>query len=254
VLPTACLISEHVKSKTICHFRPEISNRQRNIELSGGFPRYFRIPVFDYYEIWLTKNSIELRLERPSGFEFKPGQRIRICHANLDRDYSLASGPEDPELQLLIRVFPEGRVSTFLSTVKIGSPLSFYGPMGYFVFRTSDRTPVFVATGTGVAPFLSMCRAGVSGFLCLHGAKTSSELLYATELEKQAARYVPCISGGADPGGRDFAGRVTAYLEGSLVAGAYDFYLCGHQEMLRDAFAIIDEQFEEAHVHSEVFY
>jgi benzoate/toluate 1,2-dioxygenase reductase subunit len=203
---------------------------------------------------WLTKNSIELRLERPAGFAFKPGQRIRIYHADLKRDYSLASGPEDPELQLVIRVFPEGRVSTFLSTAEIGSPLSFYGPMGYFVYRPSQRTPVFVATGTGVAPFLSMCRAGVSGFLCLHGANTNADLLYAAELEKQAARYVPCISGSADPGGRYFAGRVTDYLGGSLAAGAYDFYLCGHQEMVRDAFAIIDERFEQAHVHSEVFY
>lgn len=215
-------------------------------------PAHFSAPLIA--RKWLTKNSIELHLERPAGFAFKPGQRIRICHANLDRDYSLASGPEDSEVQLVIRVFPEGRLSTFLSTVEIGSPLSFLGPMGYFVFRASDRTPVFVATGTGVAPFLSMCRAGVSDFLCLHGANTRADLLYAAELEEQAARYVPCLSGAADPGGRYFAGRVTAYLEDSLVAGAYDFYLCGHQEMVRDAFAIIDEQFEEAHVHAEVFY
>jgi len=120
---------------------------------------------------WLTDNSIELRLQRPKGFEFKPGQYIRLHHETLERDYSLASGPDDPELRLVVRVFPQGRVSTFLTAIADGTPLSFSGPLGYFIFQTSDRTPVFVATGTGVAPFVAMSRAGFKGYICLHGAK-----------------------------------------------------------------------------------
>jgi len=215
-------------------------------------PAGFSVPLI--HRQWVTDTVVELRFPRPAKFDFVPGQRIRLYHDALERDYSLASAPEDPELRLVVRVFPRGRVSTYLSTVEVGKPISFYGPMGYFVYGASQRTPVFVATGTGVAPFLSMCRAGVRGFICLHGAKNRAGLLYAAELEEQAARYVPCLSGGADPGGGDFAGRVTAYLEGSLVTSTYDFYLCGHQEMVHDAFAIIDERFEQAHVYSEVFY
>jgi len=215
-------------------------------------PAGFSVPLIHRQR--LTEKVVELHFPRPAKFDFVPGQRIRLYHDGLERDYSLASAPEDPELRLVVRVFPRGRVSARLSTLKIGKPISFYGPMGYFVYRPSQRTPVFVATGTGVAPFLSMCRAGVRGFICLHGAKNRADLLYAAQLEKQADRYVPCLSGGADPDGRGFAGRVTAFLGGSLAEGAYDFYLCGHQAMIRDVFAIIDERFEQAHVHSEVFY
>ena len=215
-------------------------------------PAGFSTPLI--HRQWLTDTVVELHFSRPDGFRFEPGQRLRICHDALERDYSLASAPGDPELRLLVRVFPEGRGSTYLSRVESGQPISFYGPRGYFVYRESPRTAVFVATGTGVAPFLSMCRTGVSGFICLHGAKDRAGLLHAAVLEKQATRYVPCLSSSADSSSSDFAGRVTDYLGGSLAPGDYDFYLCGHQEMIRDAFQIIDERFEQAHVHSEVFY
>jgi len=203
---------------------------------------------------WLTETSIELRLERPKGFDFRPGQYIRLYHEALERDYSLASGPDDPELRLVVRVFPQGRVSTFLSTVADGTQLSFHGPMGYFVFQASDRTPVFIATGTGVAPFVAMSRAGLKGYICLHGAKDHQGLLYRQDLEKNASRYVPCLTESATPDKSVFAGRVTAYLERLDTGRAYDFHLCGHQDMIHDAFGIIDDRFAESHIHSEVFY
>jgi len=203
---------------------------------------------------WLTENSVELRLERPSGFDFKPGQYIRLLHQSLERDYSLASGPDDPELRLVVRVFTQGTVSTFLSTVADGMRMSFYGPMGYFVFQASDRTPVFVATGTGVAPFVAMSRAGIKKYVCLHGAKDVRGLLYRKELENGAARYVPCLTETTAPDDSVFSGRVTAYFEHLDTGRAYDFYLCGHQDMIHDAFGIIDDRFAESHIHSEVFY
>jgi len=203
---------------------------------------------------WLTETTIELRLQRPEGFEFKPGQYIRLHHDDLERDYSLASGPDDTELRLVVRIFSQGRVSTFLSNVEDRMQLSFSGPMGYFVFQPSDRTPVFVATGTGVAPFVAMSRAGLRGYICLQGAKDHAGLLYRRELEKNASRYVPCLTGLDIPDKSVYSGRVTAYLEQLDTGRAYDFYLCGHQDMIHDAFGIIDDRFADSHVHSEVFY
>ena len=48
----------------------------------------------------------------------------------------------------------------------------FTGPHGYFTFRDFRLKPVFVATGTGIAPFVSMVRAGAKGFIVLHGVST----------------------------------------------------------------------------------
>lgn len=203
---------------------------------------------------WLTDTVVELALSRPAGFQFLPGQRIRIRQGPLERDYSLASAPQDPALRLLVRVFPHGRLSPHLSALSIGTEISFDGPLGYFVFQPSDRTPVFVATGTGVAPFVSMSRAGIGGFICLHGARTEAGLFYGKALAGQADRYVPCLSDAGASAGEGFKGRVTDYLSRMLAEGAYDFYLCGRQAMVHDAIAIIDERFFGAHIHSEVFY
>ena len=206
------------------------------------------------HRIRLNAHCIELGLQRPADFDFKPGQRIRICLAQVERDYSLAAGPGDPDLRLLVRIFPDGRLSPRMETLPIGSPVSFYGPMGYFVFQATERTPVFVATGTGVAPFVSMCRAGAEGFVCLHGARHDADLLYSHILRERAARYIPCLSAQRSTADAGFHGRVTDCLAQLPTDSAYDFYLCGRQEMIRDAFEIIDERFAGAHVHSEVFY
>lgn len=202
----------------------------------------------------LTDTTIALHMQRPEGFSFEPGQRIRIYSGALARDYSLASAPGESELRLLVRVFPQGRLSPYLASLATGSEVCFDGPRGYFVFRNSGRLPVFVATGTGVAPFVAMCRSGVGGFICLQGARNEAGLFYGKALAGQAAHYVPCLSGGVTAAGRGFKGRVTDYLRRMPLEAACDFYLCGRQEMVHDAIEIIDDRFTEAHIHSEVFY
>ena len=47
----------------------------------------------------LADNRIELLIRRPEGFDFEPGQRIRLYHEDVERDYSLASAPAEPELR-----------------------------------------------------------------------------------------------------------------------------------------------------------
>jgi hypothetical protein len=51
-----------------------------------------------------------------------------------------------------------------------------------------------------------------------------------------------------------FRGNVTEYLEQHLTPGAYDFYLCGRSEMIRDVTHLIDIRFPESLVFTELFY
>jgi len=109
----------------------------------------------------LSDNTFEAVFSRPSGFEFMAGQRIRLIHGGLERDYSLAGAPDEAVLVLCIRLVAEGRFSPLLSATPVGTAFTFSGPHGYFVLKPSVRPPVFVATGTGVAPFAAMARAGI---------------------------------------------------------------------------------------------
>jgi ferredoxin-NADP reductase len=203
---------------------------------------------------WLTGRTFEIRFSRPPGFVFAPGQRIRIHHPTAARDYTPVSNPGDPMITFCIRKVEAGELTPLLSAAEIGSRFDFSGPDGYFTFKPSPLTPVFVATGTGIAPFCAMARTGVSGFTLLHGVDTPEDLYYRAELESAAALYVGCISGEDPPSGAYFIGRVTEYLAKHLPAGPYDFYLCGRREMIRDVVWLVDEKFENSRIFTETFY
>jgi NAD(P)H-flavin reductase len=202
---------------------------------------------------WLSKKAFEIELRRPEAFDFKPGQRISLKYKTVERDYSLASAPDDSNLALCIRYVEDGHLSQILGDNKIRAPLSFYGPHGYFTFKPSQRPAVLVASGTGIAPFRSMVRSGLSPEFILHGVETSEGLYYAEELQLASGSYVPCISQSGKPQ-TYFKGRVTDYLQRHLPSENYDFYLCGGREMIRDVTLMVDELFEGSLVYTEAFY
>ena len=205
----------------------------------------------------LDEGTFEFTLSRPDGFSFRAGQRIRFEHPGGERDYSLINGQAAAELQLCVRVVPDGHFSPRLAHAAIHSRFDISGPHGYFIYQPAERPTVFVASGTGIAPFVAMARSGVRGFTLLHGARAADGLYYQAELRAAAGRYVACLSGAAAAAGvlpEAFAGRVTAYLAAHLAPGAYDFYLCGRSEMVRDVTLLADRRFPASLVRSEIFF
>ena len=203
---------------------------------------------------WLSARTFELILTKPNGFEHIAGQRLSVRLDRVEREYSIASAPAEPDLRLCIRRVANGLVSESLASCDVGSRLKIGRPNGYFVFQPSSRQAVFAATGTGVAPFLAMAAAGVSGFVLLHGVRAADDLYYRDRLAPAAACYVACISGDHPVEKGFFQGRVTAYLQSRLKAGAYDFYLCGKGEMIREVILLVDDRFAGSRVFSEPFY
>ncbi len=203
---------------------------------------------------WLSKKTFEITLSLPPAFEFKPGQRISLSLDEHERDYSIISAPGESELTLCIRNVTGGMLSTLLSNADIGTSLSLNGPHGYFTYQPSPRSAVFVATGTGIAPFCSMARSGISGFTLLHGVRLPEDLYYGPLFQQSAKNYIPCLSEAKKLPADSFQGKVTQYLEQHLTPGAYDFYLCGRSEMIRDVTLLIDERFPGSLVYTELFY
>lgn len=205
----------------------------------------------------LAAGTVEIELERPPGFSFLPGQRIQLFRGHDAREYSLVSAPEDKSLLLCVRVVPGGLFTPWLASCPEGAEVLFSGPFGYFVYRPSPWPACFVATGTGIAPFVSMAKSGLSGFSLLHGIRSLEDAYYRDVFEARAALYVPCVSGAAAPeelSPRGFQGRVTDYAERVLSGGSLDFYLCGNREMVRDMTRIVDERFEGSRLFIEIFF
>ncbi len=184
----------------------------------------------------LAPGTHEISLER-NGFMFRAGEEI-VVHgiaSEDDRTYSLASGERESVLRLLIRVIPDGRVSPRLARLAPGERVSFSGPTGSFTLRDPDRPACLVATGTGVAPFVSMLRSHPDWRpILLHGVRHAQELYYREEFAPRAAEYVPCLS--RDP---VRPRRVTDALAERAMPSDTDIYLCGGQPMIRAARALL---------------
>ncbi|MEJ2364903.1 MAG: FAD-binding oxidoreductase [Deltaproteobacteria bacterium] len=206
---------------------------------------------------WLTERVFEIELSRPSTFHFLAGQRIRLLHGAIGRDYSLITAPYDPTLALCLKKIEGGEYSPILASAEPGTSLSFIGPLGYFTYRPAERPAVFVATGTGIAPFLSMVRTGIVDFTLLHGVHQANSLYYQDIFRRAARLYIPCLgadTGEASSGDNIFRGRVSHYLAEHLPPNVYDFYLCGRQEMIRDVTLLVDERFPGSLIYTEAFY
>lgn len=208
---------------------------------------------------WLAPGILEVRLSRPAGFAFLPGQFVRVAIADIARDYTMVSAADGDTLDVCIAVVDEGRFSRCIRDAAEGTALQLNGPHGHFVFQGPVNPAVFVATGTGVAPFVAFTRSGEgSAATLLHGVDRPERLIYGDLLRSRLHAYVPCISqagrtGTADRPADAYAGRVTDYLADRLAAGRYDFYLCGRRAMIRDATAVIDRRFGDSRLFIETY-
>lgn len=101
---------------------------------------------------------LRLRVKPDVDLDFTPGQYVTLRLRNTPRAYSLANSPSEDELEFCIRLVPGGKLTSGLfERVRIGEDVVVRGPNGHMVLDPpSSRDMVFLATGTGVAPFKSM--------------------------------------------------------------------------------------------------
>lgn len=206
---------------------------------------------------WLSESAFEVELSRPRHFHFKAGHTIQLVYQDQKRYYSLASAPSDLTLILCVNFIAKGYFSPLLASAEIGFKLGFTGPHGYFTFSPSPRSPVFIATDTGIAPFVSMARSGMRDFTLLQGARHAGELYYQDLLRQSAQKYLPIVWEIPDEvpvTSGLFHGKMVNLLAQHLEPGCYDFYLCGWQKMIKDVTHLIDDRFPGSHVYTEVFY
>jgi benzoate/toluate 1,2-dioxygenase reductase component len=205
---------------------------------------------------WLNEEVFLLTCCCPPNFQHQAGQYVSIFHGGEEREYTLLSPPEASQLQFLIKRIEGGKLSGFLADCALGTVLAISRAKGYLTYRPPDRPVFFVATGVGIAPFVAMVAAGVTGFTLIHGARTVSGLFYRSELIAAAKRYISCVSGKLDvetvlP--NLHRGYVTEYANRHLQPGLYDFYLCGSRAMITDMTLLVDQRCPDARIYSEAY-
>ncbi len=172
------------------------------------------------------------RLTFPRTNDFVPGQTLALT-TDLSipaRYYSIASGRHDPVIEILYDLVPEGTLTPRLARLRPGDKLLASEAFGSFI--DDEDASVWIAAGTGVAPFASMARSGIlAGKSLVHGSRTLAGLYlrgyFASVLGE---RYVPCCS--AETGEGVFPGRTTAWLASTDLPAAGKYLLCGSSGMV----------------------
>jgi len=195
------------------------------------------------------------RLSFPRPWDFVPGQSIGLT---LDpslpaRFYSIASGVADPMVDVLYDRVPDGLLTPRLADLRPGDFLLCSLPFG--AFRDSTGPSTWIATGTGVAPFVSMARSGkVDGKLLLHGSRSIAGLFdrdYFAAL--MGNRYIPCCT--RENAAGVFAGRPTEWLREQPLPESDRYLLCGNSGMVVDARDIlINRGVSFTQVVSEIYF
>lgn len=219
-----------------------------------------------------------LVFERLDGvpFQFEPGQWVQLVLPLVDekgralrRSYSIAAAPQGPRIELAVTRVEGGQGSTFLYQAEPGLTLDIKGPAGTFTVPPEQAAPaLFVATGSGVAPFRAMLQHAeatgrTSPVWLLFGARSPDETLFAEEFRALASRcpwfrFMPSLSRAPE----SWAGR-TGYVQHHVAAvwreldahGPPEAWVCGVKKMLTAVREVlrVDLGVDRKRVHLEAY-
>lgn len=178
-----------------------------------------------------TDKLFRIRTERPSSFRFTAGEftMIGLPGKNITRAYSFASGPGDNYLEFYSIKVEHGPLTSALQHIQVGDSL-----------EVSERTTGsltlanielggdlwLLATGTGIAPFISILRdpSTYDYFENIHVAwsvRTKEELAsYSDFLNEMPINFTPIVT--QDKSWTGFNKRITTMLSAGVLLPQLD--------------------------------
>ena len=220
-----------------------------------------------------TPKLFSLRTTRSPAFRFKAGQFARIGVRKGEkivwRAYSMVSASYDDYLEFFSIAVPGGEFTSELAKIQVGAALLV--DKTAFGFLTLDRFQTgkdlwLLATGTGVAPFLSMLQEPelwqqYENVVLVYSMRTADELVYQEKIDAlrqhpmfgaQAARalhYVPVVTRAPSEGA--LTRRITTLIEDGGLEAAVGLkidpararlMLCGNPQMVSDTRQILQSR------------
>ncbi|MBI3695782.1 MAG: ferredoxin--NADP reductase [Acidobacteria bacterium] len=228
-------------------------------------------------ELWVV------RIQPEEKIVFRPGQYVTIglpaSPKMIERPYSVASAPEEEELEFFLELVPHGELTPQLYNVPAGGEVFLRrAAKGRFLLDAASGHPnhFLAATVTGVAPYVSMIRdliirekAGekLPYHLCvLQAASLSGEFGYFDELTALSKThpwltYIPTISRTwLDPNWKGEVGRAEDVTRKHLDARGFTAadttaYVCGNPDMIENVKGVLKRAgFPKESIKEEVYW
>lgn len=162
---------------------------------------------------------------------FKPGQTVKVGLGDdlPPRIYSICSGNREDELRILFNIKEGGALTPRLAKLKAGDDVWVSEPGGTFI-GTADPA-IWIATGTGIAPFYSMLRSGLAdNKILLHGVRHANQFYFSETWTSALGENYHRFCSGEDVDDIP-RGRINQYLELHDLPKDRKYYICGQAGM-----------------------
>jgi len=204
--------------------------------------------------------ELRIRLVEPESIRFTPGQYIQLVAPAYEgspepvyRAYSMSRPPSDDRaVETIIRLVPDGICTTWVFRhLKEGDEVEFNGPYGQFRLSTTPREMIWIAGGSGMAPFWSILRHMQEKnvrrkTMFFFGAVRRNDIFFLDEMRRKEKelewfRFVPALSAPAEGGQWDGEHGLITEAVDRLAGDAADkeAYLCGSPGMIDAAIKVL---------------
>lgn len=193
----------------------------------------------------LSDTVMEIRLKSTQN-NFVPGQYITVRFKDdigyFNRAYSIVEF-KDGMLTLCVTLLNGGRGSSFFVNYDVGDEVEVTEPKGGFCLQDNDNPKVFVGTGTGLAPLISLMESCPEVKKTLYfGQRTEKELFYLDRLAAIPNLDVHVCLDFADDDWTGFRGRVTDDFVNYPLARDTEVYTCGSDPMMEGLRGILKKK------------
>lgn len=212
-----------------------------------------RATVLEFHDIAPEVRHFVFEVPEVQQLHFKPGQFVSfneiVKGKKITRPYSIVSLPDGNRFELCLNLVQDGVFTPHLFAMKPGESIEMSAPLGFFVIRDPAKEAVFIATGTGIAPFRAMTPDYLSHpyanrLTLLFGVRHERTIYYRDDFAALAGQYPnfrfwPTLSR-PEP---SWAGR-TGHVQTHLLEAIGDrrdleVYICGLKAMVDDVRAIL---------------
>lgn len=194
---------------------------------------------------WLTDKVIDVSFDmvEPKQIEFVSGQHISlIVGENTSRPYCLYTSPSnDTSVGITVSAGHDGLGANYLKNLKVGDEVDAFGPVGRLALSSEHKDKiVFVTTGTGISPLISMLYSlveqNVSSDIDLYfGLRNEEDLFYEDKLQdfKNSLKNFDykLVYSRPSEDWTGLTGYVTDHIEPEDAQNT-QFYIVGHKSMV----------------------
>ncbi|AFL86111.1 flavodoxin reductase family protein [Belliella baltica DSM 15883] len=197
----------------------------------------------------LTHDVKMLKTEKPSGYNFTPGQATEVAinkegWKDEKRPFTFTSLPEDDFLEFVIKSYRDhDGVTKQIEDLIEGDELIIDDAWGAIQFKGKG---VFIAGGAGITPFISIFRSledagNLDGNKLIFANKTGKDVIMESYFHEILAEDFFSILDGEKLEGHSF-GRVNMeFLKENLSDLSQQFYVCGPQPMVESVSEILKQ-------------